>query len=570
MSERNATGGGAYPRPEDMFGAVTVPGALERAATVPAGITVTDRHLAGTPLPYALLAAAARRAATGLATAGVRPGDRVALVSSTSAAFLIGLFGAWRAGAVPVVLPLPHRVSTLTEAVDGIRRRLDHVDARCAVVADAFADLASDGLGAHRPVLTCGQLAAERQETTRPLPEGADELAYLQFTSGTTGPPRAVALTHRQMLTNAAVCCERLRLDRGRSLHLSWLPLHHDMGLISALAAVAFRIPLVLMPPEEFLSRPDSWPEALSHHRATSTVAPDFAYGLAARGLRLRPRPLDLSALEVCGDGAEPLHAAAVAQFTETGARHGLRPQALTPMYGLAEAALAVTMGDIDRPVAWDHVSRDGLETGGYAHPVAPDAPDARTLAVCGHPVPGVRVEIRDPEGTPLAGREVGEIHVHSPALMRGYWTEPGATAEALHDGWLRTGDLGYRTPDGLVVCGRIKDMIIVGGRNLYPEDYEYVAAGVDGVRPVCAAFALPGTERMAVAVEPAKDVHDHTDLAARVMTALREHLGHAPDKVLVLAKGSIPRTTSGKVRRGRCRELHLAGQLPELARRTR
>ncbi len=559
-----------HPLPEDMFGATTVPQALERAAAAPAGITVVDRHLVETPLPYALLASSARRAATALARAGVGPGDRVALVSSTSPGFLLALFGAWRAGAVPVILPLPHRVSTLAETVDGIRQRLDHVDARCAVVADAFADLVADGLGTDRPVLTCGQLAAERSATTGPAPADADGLAYLQFTSGTTGPPRAVALTHRQMLTNAAVCCERFRLERDRSVHVSWLPLHHDMGLISALAAMAYRIPLVLMPPEEFLSRPDSWVDALSRYRATSTVAPDFAYGLAARGMRLRPRALDLSALQVCGDGAEPIRATAVEQFLEAGAAHGLRPEAVTPMYGLAEATLAVTMGEVPRRIVWDHVSREGLEAGGTARPVPPDAPDARTLAVCGHPVPGVRVEIRGPDGKPLADREVGEIRVHSPALMRGYWSDPEATAEAVRDDWLHTGDLGYRTPDGLVVCGRVKDMIIVAGRNLYPEDYEHVAAKVEGVRPACAAFAMPGTERMAVAVEPAKGVTDHADLAERVMTRLKEQLGHAPDKVLVLEKGTIPRTSSGKVQRGRCRDLCLSGEPVVLATRAR
>ncbi|MFB7663219.1 AMP-binding protein [Kitasatospora sp. NPDC056138] len=556
----------AHPRPEDLFDAVTVPEALERAAGTTRGITVVDRDLGETPLPYALLAASARRVAAGLARAGVGKGDRVALVSSTSPGFLLSLFGVWRAGAVPVILPLPHRISDLPEIVAEINRRLDHVDARVVVVADAFAAFVSDRIGADRPVLTCGRLAAEREETTEPIPVGPDDLAYLQFTSGTTGLPRAVALTHRQMLTNAAVCCERLLLERDRSVHVSWLPLYHDMGLISTLAAMAYRITLVLQPPEAFLSRPDSWVDALSRYRATSTVAPNFAYGLAARSMRLRPRELDLSRLQVCGDGAEPIRAATLEKFVEAGAAHGLRPEAVTPMYGLAEATLAVAMGTVTEPLHWDHVSREELQAGGVARPVPPDAPDARALAVCGHPVPGVLVEITDERGRPLGEREVGEICVRSPALMQGYWRDPQATAETMRDGWLRTGDLGYRTPQGLVVCGRIKDMIIVAGRNLYPEDYEHVAAKVDGVRPACAAFALPDTERMIVAVEPAKGVADHADLARQVMTRLREQLGHAPDKVVVLGKDAIPRTSSGKVQRGRCRERYLTGEQTVLA----
>ncbi|MFE9539666.1 AMP-binding protein [Streptomyces sp. NPDC006691] len=559
-----------HPRPEDMFGGVTVAEVLELAATTSRGITVVNRQLDQTPLPYALLAAGARRVARGLARAGVGKGDRVAIASSTSPGFLLSLFGAWRGGAVPVVLPLPHRVSDLPEFVAEINRRLDHVDARCLVVADAFGDFVSGRITGGRPVLTCGELAAEREEITGPPPAGPDDLAYLQFTSGTTGLPRAVALTHRQMLTNAAVCCERLGLERDRSVHVSWLPLYHDMGLISVLSGMAYRITLVLQPPEDFLARPDSWVDALSRFRATSTVAPNFAYGLAGQGMRLRPRDLDLSALEVCGDGAEPIRAANLEQFMEAGAAHGLRPEAMTPMYGLAEATLAVAMGVKGRPLEWDHVSREGLQAGAAARPVPAGAPGARALAVCGPPVPGVQVEIRDEDGKPLEHRRVGEIWVRSPSLMQGYWEDPEATAAVLGDGWLRTGDLGYRTPEGLVVCGRVKDMIIVAGRNLYPEDYEHVAAKVEGVRPVCAAFALPDTERMVVAFEAAKGFDNHAEIAAVVMKRLREQLGHAPDAVVALKKGAIPRTSSGKVQRGLCRERYLSGQLPVMAETTR
>ncbi|MFD5417900.1 AMP-binding protein [Streptomyces sp. NPDC127069] len=556
-----------HPRPEDLFGAVTVPEVLELAATTSRGITVVNRQLDQSPLPYALLAAGARRVAGGLVRAGVGKGDRVAIVSSTSPGFLLALFGVWRAGAVPVILPLPHRLSDLEEFVSEINRRLGHVDARCVVVADAFGDFVTGRITGDRPVLTCGELASEREEISGPIETRPEDLAYLQFTSGTTGLPRAVALTHRQMLTNAAVCCERLELVRDRSVHVSWLPLYHDMGLISVLSGMAYRIKLVLQPPEDFLARPDSWVDALSRFKATSTVAPNFAYGLAAQGMRLRPRDLDLSHLEVCGDGAEPIRAGTLEQFAEAGAVHGLRPQAMTPMYGLAEATLAVAMGEATRPLVWDHVSREGLQAGGVATPVPADAPDARALAVCGPPVPGVRIEIRQEDGTPLEERRVGEIWVNSPSLMQGYWEDPEATATVLRDGWLRTGDLGYRTEDGgLVVCGRVKDMIIVSGRNLYPEDYEHVAAKVEGVRPVCAAFAVPDTERMIVAFETAKGFENHAELAALVMKRLREHLGHAPDKVVALDKGAIPRTSSGKVQRALTRERYLTGKLPVLA----
>jgi fatty-acyl-CoA synthase len=560
-----------HPRPEDLFGAVTVPETLELAAATPRGITVVDRRLTAVPLPYAVLASGARRVAAGLVTAGVERQDRVAIVSSTSPGLLFSLFGAWRAGAVPVILPLPHRLADLPEFVSEVDRRLGHVDARCVVVADAFGDFVTDRVGAGRTVLTCAELAAGRQEIPGPVDSGPDDLAYLQFTSGTTGLPRAVALTHRQILTNAAVCCERLRLERDRSVHVSWLPLFHDMGLISLLSAMAYRIKLVLQAPEDFLARPDSWVDALSVYRATSTVAPNFAYGLAAQGMTERPRDLDLSALEVCGDGAEPIRAAPLQRFTQAGARYGLRPQAVTAMYGLAEATLAVAIGEVGEPLAWDHVSREELRRDGVARPVPAGDPGVRSLAVCGKPVPGVEVEISDENGVPLGDRRAGEIWVRSPALMRGYWRDPEATADVLRDGWLRTGDLGYRTGQGLVVCGRLKDVIIVAGRNLHPEEYEHVAAGVAGVRPACAAFPLLDTERMIVVLETTKDFDgDPEELAGVVLWRLREQLGHAPDTVAVLRRGAIPRTSSGKVQRGRCRERYLAGLLEVLAKAPR
>ncbi|QXJ23792.1 AMP-binding protein [Actinomadura graeca] len=558
-----------HPRPEDMFGAATVPEVLELAARGPRGITFIDGNLRETPLPYRLLAAAARRAATALAGLGVRRGDRVAMLSSTSPRLLICLFGAWRAGAVPVVLAPPHRLSEVAVIMADIRGRLDHVGARCLVVADVFGGFVAGRIGAGRPVVTCGDLVAGRADDPPPIETCPNELAFLQYTSGTTGPAKAVALTHRQLLTNVAVCCDRLLLDGEHSVHASWAPLYHDLGLVAVLSCVASGIRMVLQPPEAFLSAPDSWLDALSRFRATSTVTPNFAYGLAARSMRLRPRGLDLSALRVCGDGSEPTRKDAADEFTARGARYGLRPEALTPMYGLAEATLSVSMGSLTEPMRWDHVRRDGLRPGGAATPAPEAGPGTRTLAVCGTAVPGVDLSIRAEDGTPLTDRVVGEICVRGPSVMRGYWRDREATAAVMRDGWLRTGDLGYRTPAGLVLSGRLKDMIIIGGANLYPEDYEHVAAQVDGVGAACAAFALPETERMVVAVE-AHGGADPGDLAERVMARLRTEVGHAPDQVVVVRGQTIPLTSSGKVQRGRCRDGYFHGRLPILARRAR
>lgn len=559
-----------YIGPEALFGATTVPEALEGAANSGRGLLLTDRNLDATPMPYAELAESARKVAGALAAGGVAPGDRVAIMSSTSIPFLSCLFGVWRAGAVPVIMPLPHRLSELRSLIEEADRRLDHVAARCLVVADSFSDFIGKRVGSRRPMFTCGELTAGKAGSAGALVTRPDDFAYLQFTSGTTGASKAVALTHRQMLTNAAACWERFQILAEESVHVSWLPLYHDMGLISTLAVIARRTELVLQAPEEFLAKPDSWLEALSRYRATSTVAPNFAYALAAQNMVRRPRELDLSSLVVCGNGAEPIRMDTLEEFARAGSRHGLRREAISPMYGLAEATLAVAASSPDEEPKRDVVSRTDLESTGTARPVGPDDPDARHLAVCGHPVPGVQVRITDEAGIDVGERVVGEIRVSSPSLMHGYWNNTEATAEVLYDGWLRTGDLGYRCPDGLVVCGRSKDMIIVGGRNLFPEDYEGEAVGTEGTGEACAAFSVPGTERMVVAVEAAPRNADHESLAAAVLARLRAKLGHAPDEVLVVPRDSLPRTSSGKTRRATCKEKYFAGELTTLARTQR
>ncbi|GAA0731378.1 AMP-binding protein [Dactylosporangium roseum] len=553
-----------YTTPEDHFGAVTIPEVVEAAAGSSRGIVLVDGHGQDSPLPYRVVAAGARRVATALAERGVQPGDRVALVSSTSARLLLCLFGVWRAGAVPVVLAPPHRLAGLADLVADLRRRLDHADARAVIVADAFGGFIRKRVGSQRSIMTCGELVTARRDAPPVLDPDPDALACLQFTSGTTGASRAVALSHRQFLTNAVVCSQRLMLDGDDSVHVSWAPLYHDLGLMATVACTAARITLVLQAPETFLAAPDSWVDALSRHRATSTVTPNFAYGLAARSMQTRPRPLDLSRLRVCGDGSEPTRAAEVRAFVEAGGRYGLRPEAMTAMYGLAEATLSVTMGSRTERLHWDHVERDAL-AGGRAVPSAEGAPGTRTLAVCGTAVPGVEIAVTDEHGRPVADRVVGEVCVRGPSVMIGYWRDPEATAAVFRDGWLRTGDLGYRMERGLVICGRLKNMIIVGGANLYPEDYEVVAGQAVGAEVICAAFAVPETERMIIVVEQVAG-SDPAEVAKQVMERLQADLRHAPDRVVVVRRNTIRRTSSGKVQRGRCRDGYVDGTLPVLA----
>jgi fatty-acyl-CoA synthase len=534
--------------PEERFGAATLPSLLLRAASTGYGLHWPSND----PLPYAELAARAASAAGALREHGVRPGDRVCLLGSTGPDLVAALFGVWHAGAAAVLLPPPRRACEAGAHAEELLVRTRQADASALVVApDQVPDRAA------ATVLTlplCSAVAASDPHEVSP-----DDLALLQFTSGTTARSRAVALTHRQLLCNVSAFSDALGLgsaDRG----VSWLPLYHDMGILMVITAVAHPGDLLLAPTEDFVWRPGWWMDAVSRFGATVTVGPNQAYGLAARDLAMRPRDLDLSRLRVAGNGAEPVDARVLAEFAERGARYGLRPEALCPMYGLAEATLAVCAGSPGRRWREVWVSRERLESEHAVTLVEAQAPGARRLVTCGPPVPGVEVRIDGPG-------EVGEILVRSPSLMSGYWRDPSGTQRVLREGWLHTGDLGFLLDGELVVCGRAKDMIVVGGRNLYPEDYEQLVTAHTGVRRGnVIAFGLADVERMVVVAETAFAADRAGRLACDVMQMLTQELSHAPKEVIMVRPGTLPKTSSGKVQRGRCRDRYLAGELPAVA----
>jgi len=547
--------------PEVRFGHATLPGLLERAAGTDHGLIFADSARGERRLGFAELHPAAMAAAAALAGHGVRAGDRVCLLGSTSPELVAALWGVWCAGGVAVVLPPPRRGADAADL--GLRVR--QADAGLLVVADELAAGLEGQVDGAR-VLALGHL---RPPAPSPgvLPTAAEsDLALLQFTSGTTARSRAVALTHRQILANLSAFSDALRLS-SEDRAVSWLPLYHDMGILIMIAAVAHPGDLVLAPTEDFVRRPGFWMDAVSRLRATITVGPNQAYGLAARDLRMRPRELDLSCLRIAGNGAEPVAAAVLDEFAEQAGRYGFKGTALCPMYGLAEATLAVTISAPGESWQDVWVDRDRLEKDRVAVPTLPQHPGARRLVACGPPVPGAEVDIRDPAGAAVAEGLVGEIWVRSPSIMIGYWRDEEASRAVLHDGWLRTGDLGFMHGGQLVVCGRAKDMIVVGGRNLYPEDYEQLVATHVGVRRGnVIAFGLADLERMVVVAETAFTNDRARQLAVDVMRALTQELSHAPEEVVMVRPGTLPKTSSGKVQRGVCRDRYLAGELTTVA----
>ncbi|HTO97573.1 MAG TPA: fatty acyl-AMP ligase, partial [Myxococcales bacterium] len=470
----------------------------------------------------------ARRAAGGLRDLGVRPGDRVAIVLPTGPSFMDAFFGSVLAGAVPVPLYPPVRLGRMEEYHRRTARMLQACGARVVLSEPPTSRFLGVSVAAARP-----ELGLQGVPRGAPLetPARAQDVLLIQFSSGTTVDPKPVALTHENVLANVAAI-ETIVPGDDAQAGVSWLPLYHDMGLIGCLLLAVYRPgPLTLIPPEAFLARPALWLRAISRKRATISVAPNFAYGLCVR--RARPVELagvDLSSWRFALNGAEPVAPAVLRRFCERLAPHGFDPRALMPVYGLSEASLAVTFTPPGRG------TRTTLR-------------GTRELASVGRPLPGIDVEARG-----------GRIFVRGPSVMREYYGDPGATAAALRAGWLDTGDLGFEELGELFVTGRAKEVVILHGRNHSPQEFEDALDGLPGVRPGCAAaVALPTEEgeELVLLVE-ADGAADLEQIRARVT----ERTGIRPPAVRLLPPGTLPRTSSGKLRRGEALRQLQAGEL--------
>lgn len=511
-----------------------------------------------------IVSRAVPRAAT-LQALGVAPGDRVAVLAPTSAATVETLFAIWLAGGAAVMLPLPSELATLSNSSEQTRARIRSARARVVVTDPAT----SDGVGENivDPVPLVDQTSPGRGGIDfQNVEVDPSDIALVQFTSGTTTRPRAVLLSHQAVCANLFAVADAIEIGHDDRA-LSWLPLYHDMGVIGMLmGAASSGLESTFMPTRAFALRPGLWMRACSTFGATITTAPNFAFGLAARTLA-RTNDLDLSPLRVVLCGAEPINEAIMTSFIDAAGAAGMRSTAVMPCYGLAEATLAVTICPLDRPLTVDSVQREALERDGMARPS--QASDAKRLVGLGFPIRGTTVAIVDSEGHVLGEREVGEVAVASRSLMSGY-DDQGATEGVLDHGWLRTGDLGYLARQELFLCGRLKDVIIVNGRNIAAQDIEMVAEAVQGVRfGNVAAFSVEdakGHEEVVVVAEVRVDA----DRAGPVTVEVREEIARAtgvrPRSIVAIAGGALPKTSSGKVQRSACRQQYLAGDLEPIA----
>ncbi|MEM6790113.1 MAG: fatty acyl-AMP ligase [Myxococcota bacterium] len=523
-------------------------------------------------VPYPDLWVEVRRRAAGLAARGLKKGDRIALILPEPDEFVLTFLGALAAGVVAVPMYPPQTMAKLEAYGNTLRHVLGASDAGAVVVGESVREmLAQQIMGSETPTLAPGELHVDEVPASLPTTVTLDDLAFLQFTSGSTSRPKGVMVSFGNLAANARAIMfdglEATPVDKG----VSWLPLFHDMGLIGFVVAPLYaKVQVMLLPTTRFIRRPSMWLEAIDRFRGTITFAPNFAFALATRAVRAsQAQDWDLSCMRALGCGAEPIQADVLRGFLDRFAAQGLAPTSILPSYGMAEATLAISFADLHGPLRTDVIDTEALKHG-RAEPVAPDAPGRTELVSCGRAFPGHDVVVvADIDGAPAPERTVGEIWTRGPSCTAGYFDNPEASAETFSNGWLRTGDLGYLADGELYICGREKDLIILNGKNYYPQDIERIVSAVEGVRDdQCVAFSRldpSGAEVAVVVAEGRRAAVASDEVRDAIVAAVRQALGVTIDEVVFIPRGTLPKTSSGKVQRRAARQRLEAGSLPLL-----
>ncbi len=532
----------------------TLPAALERSAAAGALYWLAARDKEATELPTRELLERANRVARHLISLGMKPGERAVVMLPTSEGWLAAFFGTLLAGGVAVPLGPNLSFGGMDRYASTVQTIMRAAGARFLLGNDTIEEYLPQ-LREHGTLLehfVRADLARELPDAAVQLPSlSADATAVIQYTSGTTGTPKGVVLSHRALLANAHMIGERSGMSPA-DVGMSWLPLFHDMGLVGALlTALYWHYPLLLMPVESFLLQPKRWLTWMSKKRATLSVAPNFAYQFAVDRVAERHLAgLDLSAWRKAFNGSEAVRPGTLRAFSDRFGPLGFDQAAFEPVYGMAENALAATFPEAGRP--WHTAKHAGRE-----------------LCSVGTPLSGVSVAVVDDAGEPVERGASGVIRLSSPSLMDGYFENEAATREVLRDGWLDTGDLGFVRDGELFVTGRRKELIIKRGRNFTPDELENVVLDVARGRVLrAAAFGAPdereGTEQIVIVLETRPNTAHERELLSRdVSGALVAAVGVGPDVTVVVPPHTIERTTSGKLRRAALKVRFLEGKLP-------
>ncbi|MCV7381954.1 long-chain fatty acid--CoA ligase [Mycobacterium alsense] len=498
----------------------------------------------------------ARCIAGGLAAAGIGLGDAVGVLAGLPVEIAPTAQGLWMRGASLTMLHQPTPRTDLPTWADDTMTVIGMIEAKAVIVSEPFLVaipvLEEKGI----KVLTVADLLAS--EPIDPIEVGEDDLALMQLTSGSTGSPKAVQITHRNIYSNAEAMFIGAEYEVDKDVMVSWLPCFHDMGMVGFLTIpMYFGAELVKVTPMDFLRDTLLWAKLIDKYKGTMTAAPNFAYALLAKRLRRNAKPgdFDLSTLRFALSGAEPVEPADVEDLLDAGKPFGLKPSAILPAYGMAETTLAVSFSECNAGLVVDEVDADLLAALRRAVPATKG--NTRRLATLGPLLKDLEARIIDENGNVMPPRGVGVIELRGESLTPGYLTMGGFIPAQDEHGWYDTGDLGYLTEEGhVVVCGRVKDVIIMAGRNIYPTDIERAACRVDGVRPGCAVAvrldAGHSRETFAVAVESNawQDPAEVRRIEHQVAHEVVAEVDVRPRNVVVLGPGTIPKTPSGKLRR--------------------
>jgi len=497
-----------------------------------------------------------RRIAGGLAAAGVGPGDAVGVLAGAPVEIAPTAQGLWMRGASLTMLHQPTPRTDLAVWAQDTTNVIDMIDAKAVVISEPFLVAAPVLQERGVKVLTVADLLDA--EPIDPVETAEDDVALMQLTSGSTGSPKAVVITHRNIYSNAEAMFIGAKYDVDTDVMISWLPCFHDMGMVGFLTIpMYFGAELVKVTPLDFLRDTLLWAKLIDKYDGTMTAAPNFAYALFAKRLRRQAKPgeFDLSTLRFALSGAEPVEPADVEDLLDAGKPFGLNPNAILPAYGMAETTLAVSFSECGAGLVVDEVDADLLAALRQAVPTSKG--NVRRLATLGPLLRDLEARIVDEEGNARPPRGVGVIELRGESLTPGYITMGGFVSAQDENGWYDTGDLGYLNEEGhIVVCGRVKDVIIMAGRNIYPTDIERAAGRVEGVRPGCAVAvrldAGHSRETFAVAVEcnTFEDLAEVRRIEQQVAHEVVNEVGVRPRNVVVLGPGTIPKTPSGKLRR--------------------
>ena len=547
--------------------------ALDYAAQGSRGLNFHDaRGALVRAYPFSALRRDALAAAWRLVAAGIKPGDRVALVAETGTEFAALFFGTVYAGAWPVPLPLPTSFGGKESYIDQLRVQLSSCDPTMLIYPPELAVMAGAAAeaGGVQGVNWGELLATEAIEVTLPAAKG-DDIAYLQYSSGSTRFPHGVAITHHALLNNLAAHGHGMELiDSDRCI--SWLPWYHDMGLVGCfLSPIANQVSTDYLKTEDFARRPLAWLDLISRNQGTSiSYSPTFGYDICSRRISSQTRAsdrFDLSRWRLAGNGADMIRPDVMQGFVDAFADAGFKASAFLPSYGLAEATLAVSImppGEGIRVELVEETQLSGVAAG-------QDRPQRyRAIVKCGKPVRDMIVEIREEDGTPLPERAIGKVWCSGPSVMVGYFRDPDATAACMKDDWLDTGDMGYMSDGYVYIVGRAKDMIIVNGRNHWPQDIEWAVEQLPGFKQGdIAAFAITtpgGEETPAVLVQcRTSDDAERTRLREEIRDRVRAVTG-MNCVIELIPPRTLPRTSSGKLSRAKARNLYLSGEIKPYA----